>query len=108
MTRVLHLLPRGADLQTRQSVRALTEACDGGSLEMVHTVSPAGEQVNRLWTAMRVRRIARDFDVLHAWDEPAFAVATLVGGRRIIFTAPPVVSRPTIERLCRCARDGEI
>src|SRR3712207_1370076 len=82
MTRVLHVLGGEPDLETRASLRTLRERLDPRHVEH-HSMTAAGAT---LWSAIRLRRHIDSFDVIHTWDERAFAAVALAGARRIVFT----------------------
>jgi glycosyltransferase involved in cell wall biosynthesis len=101
MTRVLHVLGEDQDLRTQVSLRTLRGRLDPHGVEQhVHTLGGAP-----VWAAIRLRRLVGAFDVVHAWDERAFAAAMLAGSRRIVFSTPGGIGRATIHRVNR-ALDG--
>ena len=101
MTRALHLLGYDADLQSRHGSRVLCEASRGaGWGEVVaRTIGRAGKYSRLLRAVIGLRREVAAFDLVHAWDEQSLAAAVFAGARRIVFTAPPVLRRRTLDRL---------
>jgi glycosyltransferase involved in cell wall biosynthesis len=104
MTRVLHVLGRDEDLQTRVSLRTLREQLSPRDVEQhVHALGSAP-----LWAALRLRREMGAFDVVHAWDERAFAAAALAGARRVVFSTSTKLGRRTIHRVNRALDSREV
>jgi glycosyltransferase involved in cell wall biosynthesis len=107
MARVLHLLPLDGDLQYRRSLAALRAA--PGSCEITtRTIGRGGDYGNLFWAVIGLRKLANPFDAVHAWDERSLVAATLSGMSKVIFTAPPSLSRrgPAIVR--RAAKHIEL
>src|SRR5215204_2515199 len=87
MLRVLHLLSRDADFQTRHSVRVLREALDGEAELSVRTVGS-------LSNLTALRRERDRFDVVHAWDARCRRVALLAGFRNVVSERPSALLPP--------------
>lgn len=91
MVRVLHLHRADADLQTRQSVRALMDRSVHVSptMHVARSIGPGADYPHLLWAVLGLRRDgAREFDLVHAWDQTALAAAVIAGASRIVFTVP--------------------
>lgn len=84
--RILHLLGHEPDYQTERAVQALSR---GGSLNVVpelHRIGRGGRWRHLPAAAWGLRSAARDFDLVHCWDEPALTAAATAGARRVVYS----------------------
>ena len=107
MARVLQLLPHDGDLQYRRSLATLRDGSPPGDME-TRTIGRGGDYRNLFWAVLGLRKLARQFDLIHAWDERGVVAAALSGMSKIIFTAPPKLSRRGPAILRRVARRSEL
>ncbi len=85
MARVLHLLDRKPDYQTQTAVSQL--ARPGGTITCdSRTIGRGGDFATPLIGAMRLRRQASSFDLVHAWGATALTIAAMSGGRPILYS----------------------
>lgn len=85
MVRVLHVIDRGADFQTRRCVEHLSGQL-GPSFEAEAKSVGQGGNWRGVVAAVRGLRHATDVDVVHAWGIRAMMAAALGHGGRIIFS----------------------
>jgi glycosyltransferase involved in cell wall biosynthesis len=94
MVRVLHLVGRESDFQTRRGVEALTRSPGAG---FAATTAVAGGLVSE---TLRRREREGGAEVVHAWGAHALTVAVVRGANRIVFSPTHFPS----ERLVRWLR----
>jgi glycosyltransferase involved in cell wall biosynthesis len=90
MMRVLHLLGKESDLQTRHSLRTLREGAFGSCELTIQTIGRGGTYPNMLRAALALRRqrFVDQFNLVHAWDESSVTAASLAGAKEIVFAVP--------------------
>jgi glycosyltransferase involved in cell wall biosynthesis len=95
--RVLHLLGRPPDYQTARAVEPLSRAdalARGPELSGVVVdradVGPGGRWRDRPAAVLGLRRLVRDLDLVHCWDERALTVAAFAGARRVVYSPQAV------------------
>src|SRR3954468_5776924 len=84
--RVLHLFGQPPDFQTERSAAALRQGL-GRDFEVTSEAIGQGGRYRNLPSALLgLRAAGRQFDVVHAWDGTALAVAALSGAGRVLYT----------------------
>ena len=86
MPRLLLLHDRRADFQTSRAVESLSRGFGGDFAVSSRTIGPAGDFANVPSAALRLRRDAREVDVVHAWGFGPLAAIALASFRKIVFT----------------------
>lgn len=82
MAKVLHLLESEPDYQSQLGSEQLTRNGAG----VVHTIGRGGVYSNIFMGAIRLRKEAAPYDLIHAWGENALTLAALTSGKRIIYS----------------------
>ncbi|MDB5354908.1 MAG: glycosyltransferase [Phycisphaerales bacterium] len=87
MIRVLHLLGRDADFQSRRGSAALARGAGEEFSVRTHTIGPGDDDRTPLSAFMSLRRgAAGEADLVHVWDAASLTAAALAGRARIVYT----------------------
>src|SRR5690242_4308946 len=101
MIRILHLLDRDTDFETRRGAEGLARSLGDGFDVTIRTIGHGGDWRDVATGAAMLRRHAGPpFDVVHAWGGAGLTVAALGSARPILFS-PAADSRPRIVRWLR-------
>jgi glycosyltransferase involved in cell wall biosynthesis len=105
MIRILQLLDRHADFETRRGAEGLARSLGEGFAVETKTIGYGGDWRDVATGAAKLRRHAgARFDVIHAWGGVALTVAALGSTRPIVFS-PAADSRPRMVRWLRAVMD---
>jgi glycosyltransferase involved in cell wall biosynthesis len=97
MIRVLHLLGRDADFQSRRGSAALARGAGAEFSVRTRTLGPGGDDRTPLSAFMSLRRGAvGEFDLVHTWDAASLTAAALAGRARIVHTPSRFPTRRSI------------
>lgn len=94
--RALHLFGTAPDYQTERASGALAEKMGPGFEISTCAIGPGGRFRNVASAALGLRRMARGVDLIHAWDEAAFAAAAVAGVGPILFSPPRPLGRRAV------------
>lgn len=86
MTRVLHVHDRDADFQTARGAAQLIAGLGTGFEARAVTVGAAGDHYNTAVAAFRLRRLAGEYDIAHAWGMRALIAVAFGAFRRVVFS----------------------
>lgn len=89
MIRILLLLDPSCDFQGRRAAEQLARSLGGGFAAHIQTIGPGGNYAHLFDALLRLRRAAREFDIIHALGLTALSAAAIGTRARLAITPPP-------------------
>src|SRR4051812_25400241 len=99
MIRILHILARDADFETRRGFESLDRSLGEGFACDIREMGRGGRWRDVVHASLSLRRHTPDVDIIHAWGGAAFAAGTLGTSLPIVFSPSSDSGRRTLRWL---------